>query len=38
MTIDNTDSGSHVIDRVIQATDNIHDDVIDIEDVFELER
>ena len=38
MTLDNIDSGSHVIDRVIQATDNIDDHVIDIENVFELER
>ena len=38
--LDNIDSGSHVIDRVIQATDNFDDgDInVDIEDVFELER
>ena len=36
--VDFSDSGSHVIDRVIQATDNIDDDVIDIENIFEFER
>ena len=37
--VDFSDSGSHVIDRVIEATDNIDDDYnVDIENVFELER
>lgn len=37
--VDFSDSGSHVIDRVLEAADIIDDeDVIDIENVFELER